>query len=61
MTNPEGKMNRFCSFLVRHRLAFLLVILGITIVFCYGATKIRSEVLLYELFPYDHPYLKLHA
>ncbi len=61
MESSKGKMDRFCTFLTRHRLTVLLVILAITFVFFYGATKIRSDVILAELFPYDHPYLKLHA
>ncbi len=54
-------LDRICLFLSRHRLGVLLVILAITGVFLYGAFKIRGEVILQELLPYNHPYLKLHA
>jgi hypothetical protein len=37
---------------------FILIITGI---FLYGAFQIRGEVILQDLLPYDHPYLKLHA
>lgn len=54
-------LDRFCWFLSKHRLVVLLLILVITGIFLYGAFRIRGEVILSELFPYDHPYLKLHA
>jgi predicted RND superfamily exporter protein len=54
-------LDRICWFLSRNRIVVLLLILAITGVFLYGAFKIQGEVLLQELFPYDHPYLKLHA
>jgi uncharacterized protein len=54
-------LDRICLFLSRHRVAVLLVILVITGIFLYGAFKIRGEVILQDMFPYDHPYLKLHA
>lgn len=54
-------LDRLCWFLSRYRLSVLVVILAITGVFLYGAFQIRGEVILAELFPYDHQYLKLHA
>jgi predicted RND superfamily exporter protein len=54
-------LDRICWFLSRNRIIVLLLILGITGVFLYGTFKIRGEVILQELLPYDHPYLKLHA
>ena len=54
-------LDRLCWFLSRNRLIALIVILVITGIFLYGAFQIRGEVILAELFPYDHPYLKLHA
>ncbi len=55
------RLDRVCLFLSRYRLRILIVILIITGVFLYGAFKIRGEVILQEMLPYDHPYLKLHA
>ena len=55
------RLDRFCWFLMRHRLGTLIVILVITGVFLYGAFQIHGEVILGEMFPYDHPYLKLHT
>jgi len=54
-------LDRFCWFLSRYRLTVLIIILVITGIFLYGAFKIRGEVILQDLLPYDHPYLKLHA
>ncbi len=54
-------LDRLCWFLSRNRLTVLIIILVITGIFLYGAFQIRGEVILAELFPYDHPYLKLHA
>ena len=54
-------LDRLCWFLSRYRLTVLIIILVITGIFLYGAIKIRGEVVLAEMFPYDHPYLKLHA
>ena len=55
------RLDRICLTLSRHRLRILIVILIITGVFLYGAFRIRGEVILQDMLPYDHPYLKLHA
>ena len=44
-----------------HRVAVLVFIIIVTGVFSYGALKIKGDVILQDMFPYDHPYLKLHA
>jgi hypothetical protein len=62
MINSERtRLDRLYWFLSHHRLGVLSVILGITAVFLYGAFQIRGEVILQELLPYDHPYLKIQA
>ena len=61
MSVVQGKMDRLCAFIVRHRIIVFLVVLLGAAVFASGAARIKSEVILWELFPYDHPYLKLHA
>ncbi|MBI5446432.1 MAG: MMPL family transporter [Deltaproteobacteria bacterium] len=48
-------------YLTRKRVPALVAILAITAVFAYGAFQIRGEVILQEMLPYDHPYLKLQA
>jgi hypothetical protein len=58
--NQSG-LDRLYWFLSRYRLTVLAIILVITGIFLYGAFKIRGEVIIQEMFPYDHPYLKLHA
>jgi hypothetical protein len=54
-------IDRFYWFVSQHNLIGLLFILIITGIFLYGAFQIRGEVILQDLLPYDHPYLKLHA
>jgi predicted RND superfamily exporter protein len=53
--------DRLFSFFARHRLATLLVTYGITLAVGSGAWKIRSDIILWHLFPYSHPYFQLHA
>ncbi len=55
----KTKLDRMCGFLTKHRIAALATVLCVTIVFLYGAFHIRSETVLFEQFPYNHPYLKL--
>jgi predicted RND superfamily exporter protein len=59
--NNLNRLDRLCWFLSYHRLGVMLIILAITAVFLYGTFKIQGEVILQEMLPYDHPYLKLHA
>ena len=54
-------LGRFCWFMTRHRLAVLLSAILLAVFLGYGVVKLRGEVILQEMFPYDHPYLKLHA
>ena len=54
------QLDRICLFLSRYRLAVFIGILVITAIFLYGALNIRGEVILQDMLPYDHPYLKLH-
>ena len=61
MVIMKKKMDQLCAFIVRHRVIVFLAVLTTAILFSMGAQKIKSEVILGELFPYDHPYLKLHA
>ncbi len=53
-------LDRLSHFLTLHRMAVLLIILVITAIFFYGAFRIKGEVILKDMLPYDHPYLKLH-
>lgn len=54
-------IDRISSFLVQNRYKVLIAFLIFWIAFTSGATRIKTEVILRDLFPYDHPYLKLHA
>jgi len=57
----KSRLDQFCWFVTSHRLAVLLLVLIVTALFSYGAFKIQSEVILQHMFPYNHPYLGLHA
>ncbi|MBT8342089.1 MAG: MMPL family transporter, partial [Desulfatitalea sp.] len=57
----KTKMDRFFWALTRHRISVFAALLIITAIFIYGVFQIRGQVLLGEMFPYDHPYLKLTA
>ena len=61
MAFSQGKRESFISFVVQHKLFVLLTFLLVGTIFAFGATRIKTEVILAHLFPYDHPYLKLHA
>lgn len=49
------------AFLTGHRGAVLMIILVLTIVFLFGAVKVRTDLVLQDLFPADHPFLTLHG
>ena len=55
----EGITASVVSFLVRHRLWVLILVLTGTMVVSYGALRMKTEVILSDLFPHSHPYLQL--
>jgi uncharacterized protein len=57
----RGFLDHISWFLSQNRIKVLLVLLILTGIFLYGAFQIQGEVILRDLLPYDHPYLKLHA
>ncbi len=57
--NQQSRMDKFVRYLVGHKLLVLMILLLASAVVSFGATKMKSEVILQHLFPYDHPYLKL--
>ena len=59
--NNKTLLDRFSWLLTRYRLIVFVLILVMTAIFLYGALKIKGEVILTDMLPYDHPYLKLHA
>ena len=61
MRSYEGILDRLSRCFMRHRLVILIICLIGSGLLSHGATKIKTEVILQHLFPYDHPYLKLHA
>ncbi len=56
----KSKLDRFSWFMTKRRGTVLLLSIIVSLIFGYGTLHIVGEVRLYELFPYDHPYLKLH-
>lgn len=61
MSENHGRMDSFVSFVVKYRLLVLLLALVVTGVFFLCAPKIKTEVILQDMFPHDHPYLKLQG
>jgi predicted RND superfamily exporter protein len=61
MTVKQENLDRFSWVVVRYRFIILSLLLVCVGVFALGALKIKNEVILRDLFPYDHPYLKLNA
>ena len=61
MAVKQEKLDRFSWTVVRYRFIILPLLLICVGAFALGALKIKNEVILQDLFPYDHPYLKLHA
>jgi len=51
--------DRFNWYCTRHRLGVLVVILLIAVAFASGIPRIKGEVVIEELLPYAHPYLKI--
>ncbi len=61
MSENQGRLNKFVSFVVQFRFWVLLfALLGTGAVFFF-APKIMTEVILQDMFPHDHPYLKLQG
>jgi len=54
-------MKTISQFVIRYRLLVLFTTIVIVMFSLFGAMKIKSDVILSDLFPYDHPYLKLHS
>lgn len=60
-TKQSSKLNRICLFISNHGKMALVIIIIISAIFAYGISKMRGEVIIQEMFPYDHPYMKLNA
>ena len=59
--NKRSFLDRVSWFLTGRRKAVFILVLVITAIFLYGAFKIKGEVILQDMLPYDHTYLKLQA
>lgn len=57
--NRKGAIDRFSRFCVKHRLTVLIIHILVAGIFLTGVLKIEGDVLLEDLLPYDHPYLKI--
>jgi predicted RND superfamily exporter protein len=54
-------MNNFADFILKKRLFILLLILGITGIFCYGmVTRLKVSTVFANLLPQNHEYIKVH-
>lgn len=59
--NKGNLVDRFIYILARHRIIVMILVVVAFVVFTFGAMKLRGAVILQDMLPYDHPYLKLHA
>jgi uncharacterized protein len=59
ITGLTGLIDRFCSYSTKHKLGALVFALIVAGGFALGIPRIRGEVLLEEMLPYTHPYLKI--
>lgn len=59
IANKGKEKARFYATLTRNRIWVVVITLVITAISAVGLKNIQSEVILTELFPYDHPYVKL--
>lgn len=55
----RGMTDKIVSLLVRCKLWVIIVVCAATAVVSVGALRMKTEVILAHLFPYDHPYLQL--
>jgi predicted RND superfamily exporter protein len=61
MEKGMGKVERLCVWFTHHRVGVLLFIVISAIVVGAGAYRVKSEVILSEMFAYSHPYVQLSA
>jgi len=52
-------VDRFSLFATNHRMKVMVVVLIIALLFSFGIFKIKGKVVLEEMLPYDHPFLKI--
>jgi hypothetical protein len=52
--------SRIAEFIINKRLFILIAIILITLFFGYGLSKLKIETRIYDLFPNNHPYIKIH-
>ena len=55
----ERRIGQFSLFVTRHRLAFIILLLIICGFVSIGITRLKTEVIIKDLFPYNHKYLKI--
>jgi uncharacterized protein len=62
INRKESKwVDRLSWFLTRHRGATIIATLAIMAVFVPRIGNIKGDIILQHMFPYNHPYLQLHA
>ncbi len=63
MKNNENMnwLDKISWFLTKKRMAICVIVAIITVIFTVASFKIKGEVILQDMLPYDHPYLKLTA
>lgn len=61
MSNRKKRWEKLCFFIVKNKLWVLLLTLAICLIFAAGIPKLKSQIILQDMFPTGHPYLKLQG
>lgn len=61
MDIKKNLLSKFCESVTRHRLVVFLLAIVCIAAFSTGISRMRADVVLQDMFPYDHPYLQLQG
>jgi len=59
-TRVVSRAPKWAEWMIRFRLTMLILILLITGIFCYGVSTMSVMVILEDMFPFGHPFVRLH-
>ena len=61
MNTGQTKLDRFSRWAIDRRVFIIWAVVILVGIFSLGMPKIHTDVILWHMFPYDHPFLKLNA
>jgi len=61
LIDRPGRVDRLARFFTDYRIIVLTLSVIAALVVGFGATRIKGEVILQDMFPFTHPYLHLHG